>query len=340
MSGASSPIWSYACASAEPPRRRLPSLDPNSTRNIAPVPGSLRSGVTVLVTSGTVTYPDITTDPGALTTSPAERAAIDSESLPPSMARSMSVMASHSAAHASNMCAPSPGSFAAYIQLPEYLMSFKPVVLAKTMLVSDSPRDMRAMAWGLTRPLMGCSPMLVAPPVMPKCVCEMTPTSATGICRGPQHCCCATSPVTERSTLVVRNLLEHTEGRRSTRSSAAAAVSPAGSASGSLTYGIRVMSYVFFGMSPSTFSRSKSSGMGEPGGAAGSMSLQRPEPSMDPSTENGQRSRAQIFSISGRLSGAMSIAEFSWYSAPQISSTERVVSPSFTARMSRVPPLG
>ena len=38
---------------------------------------SLTSGVTVLVTSGTVTYPDITTDPGALTTSPPARAAID-----------------------------------------------------------------------------------------------------------------------------------------------------------------------------------------------------------------------------------------------------------------------
>jgi len=60
-----------------------------------------------------------------------------------------------------------PGSLAAYIQLPEYLTSSRPVVLAKTRLVRLSPRDMRAMAAGFTRPLMGCSPMQVAPPVMP-----------------------------------------------------------------------------------------------------------------------------------------------------------------------------
>ena len=102
-----------------------------------------------------------------MTTSPPARAAMDSESFPPSIATSSSPIAAHKASHASNMCAPSPGSFAAYIQLPEYLISFRPVVLAKTRLVSDSPSPMRAMALGFTVPLMGCSPMHVAPPVMP-----------------------------------------------------------------------------------------------------------------------------------------------------------------------------
>mmetsp|Transcript_11691 Transcript_11691/g.50001 ORF Transcript_11691/g.50001 Transcript_11691/m.50001 type:complete len:373 (+) Transcript_11691:1680-2798(+) len=167
ISGATSPIWPYACAKAEPPRRLLPSLEPNSTSRMCDAPGVFKSGVTVLVTSGTVTYPDITTEPGALTTSPSARAAMDSESLPPSMATSNLPIASHSALHASNMCAPSPGSFAAYIQLPEYFTSFKPVVFANTKLVSDSPSDMRAIAAGSTIPLIGCSPMHVAPPVMP-----------------------------------------------------------------------------------------------------------------------------------------------------------------------------
>ena len=144
------------------------------------------------------------------------------------------------------------------------------------------------------RTLMGCSPMAVAEPVSPKCVCAITATSLTGSCSGPQHCCCAIRPVTERSTwqgagcggwwgfglgpgaqmgvlakarphahgspgqavllappntcgpasaaprkhpplsgqrtLVVRKRLEQTAGRRSTRSSAAAALVPAGSA--------------------------------------------------------------------------------------------------------------
>ena len=168
----------------------------------------------------------------------------------------------------------------------------------------------------------------------------MTPTSAIGIWRGPTHCCCATRPVTDRSTLVVRNRLEHTDGRRRTRSMASDAEVPAGRSRGVGERSMRLRSYVFLGMSPRTFSRSRSSGTGEPGGAVGSTSLTRPLPSMDPSTENGHRSRAQIFSTTGKLSGAMSIAEFSWYSAPQISRTESVASPSLTSRMLSSPPLG
>mmetsp|Transcript_174349 Transcript_174349/g.424162 ORF Transcript_174349/g.424162 Transcript_174349/m.424162 type:complete len:457 (+) Transcript_174349:176-1546(+) len=311
MSGATSPIWSYACASAEPPSRRRPAALANSTRKSFPEPGSFRSGVTVLVMSGTVTYPDMTTEPGALTTSPSARAAMDSESLPPSIATSRSFIASHNATHASNMCAPSPGNFAAYIQFPEYLTSLSPDVHAKTRFVSDSPRDMRAIAPGFTMPLIGCSPMHVAPPVVPKCVWEMTATSAMGICSGPTHCCCATRPVTLRSTFVVRKRLEQTLGRRSTRSSAAIAVVPAGSATGSFSNVARFKSYVFLGMSPSTFSRSRSSGVGDPGGAVGSTSFTRPLPSMLPRTLNGHRSRAQMRSITGSDSGAINIAEFS-----------------------------
>ena len=55
MSGLASPTWSNACARALPPSLRLASAPPNSTSMSSPTPGSLRSGVTVLVTSGTVT---------------------------------------------------------------------------------------------------------------------------------------------------------------------------------------------------------------------------------------------------------------------------------------------
>lgn len=50
------------------------------------------------------------------------------------------------------------------------------------------------------RPFSGCSPMAVAPPVVLKGLCAMHAKSASGVCRGPTHCCCAICPVTERST--------------------------------------------------------------------------------------------------------------------------------------------
>ena len=79
---------------------------------------------------------------------------------------------------------------------------------------------------------MGCSPMDKAQPVVEKCDCAMTATSESGSCKGPTHCCCAMRPVTERSTLFVRNLLEPTESRRRTRSSAEGTVASVGRESG------------------------------------------------------------------------------------------------------------
>lgn len=64
------------------------------------------------------------------------------------------------------MAAPSLPIFAAYIQLTLALMSSILVAEAKHRLVSASPIDRRAMAAGLRRPLSGCSPMLVASPVV------------------------------------------------------------------------------------------------------------------------------------------------------------------------------
>lgn len=81
-------------------------------------------------------------------------------------------------------------------------MSARLVAAANVRLVIASPSAMRAIAAGSTRPLRGCSPMEVAAPVSPVCAWAMTATSATGSCRGPQHCCCATRPASPRFTQV------------------------------------------------------------------------------------------------------------------------------------------
>mmetsp|Transcript_5486 Transcript_5486/g.17343 ORF Transcript_5486/g.17343 Transcript_5486/m.17343 type:complete len:239 (-) Transcript_5486:1864-2580(-) len=238
------------------------------------------------------------------------------------------------------MCAPSPSNFAAYIQFPEYLISFKPVVLANAKLVKDSPNVTLAIALGSIRPLIGASPILVAPPVLPKCVCEITAQSFTGICNSPAHCCWTIKPVTERSTFVVKKRFEHTDGNFNTRPRTSFGESVI--VNGFTDGGALFKSYFFFGTSPKTFSKSKSSGNSPtvPGLANGSFNVTRPLPFIDPSTLNGHRSLAQTFSMIGNDSGLMSMAEFSWYSAPQISRTDMVSSPSFTARMLISPPFG
>ena len=70
------------------------------------------------------------------------------------------------------------------------------------MLVRDSATVSLAIAAGSSRPLMGCSPQAVAIPVVARWLDATTPQSARGVWRGPTHCCWATSPVTERSTLI------------------------------------------------------------------------------------------------------------------------------------------
>ena len=80
-------------------------------------------------------------------------------------------------------------------------LTFRSVTLANTKFVRASPTAMRAPQAGSTRTLIGCSPIAVAEPTVSKYVSAVTATSATGVCKGPTHCCWATSPVTLRSTL-------------------------------------------------------------------------------------------------------------------------------------------
>lgn len=91
-------------------------------------------------------------------------------------------------------------------------LTLRSVTRAKSRLVRDSATAIRAPAAGSMSPLMGCSPRAVAPPTVSKGERATTATSARGVCKGPTHCCCATSPVTERSTCIGEK--EHRERRQ------------------------------------------------------------------------------------------------------------------------------
>ncbi|RWX48025.1 hypothetical protein H206_05379 [Candidatus Electrothrix aarhusensis] len=94
--------------------------------------------------------------------------AIERESLPPSTAMPVAIMASRMALAASFMAAPSPLSLGAHIQLAEHLTWSGSSILAQIRLVQASPTAILAPAAGSTSILMGCSPMAVASPVRPK----------------------------------------------------------------------------------------------------------------------------------------------------------------------------
>mmetsp|Transcript_35430 Transcript_35430/g.79943 ORF Transcript_35430/g.79943 Transcript_35430/m.79943 type:complete len:590 (-) Transcript_35430:560-2329(-) len=226
-SGDSFPIWPYTCARADPPRRLFESRSRSSSKSVE-WPGRFRSGVTVRVKSGQVTYEVRVRVPGALTVSSPTPAAMESESFPPSTPTPRERSASRRATQASHMRAPSWGSLAAHIQLPLHLTSSRLVTLAQTRLVSISAAHMRLMAAGFTRPLMGHSPTDEANPWRVKWEWASTATLESGSWRGPTHCCWAIRPVTERSTLWTSQRLEATDTKRRTRSKAEAQVSPSG----------------------------------------------------------------------------------------------------------------
>ena len=265
---------------------------------------------------------------------------MESESLPPSMADAERPIAAHHRLHASNMCAPSPGSFAAYIQLPEYLTSLRPVVLAKTRLVTASPTVIRAIAAG-DHALDG----LLA--------------DARGAAGDPVVGLRDDADVRDRylqrpDALLLRDEAgdgpvhlggqEALAAHRRKAEDAVESVRRRGPLRKFQSLGLEVHALELVRLlghvAEHLLEVEVLAPVGEPSGAVGSTSLTRPLPSMLPRTLNGHRSRAQIFSMTGKDSGAMSIALFSWYSAPHISSTERVASPSFTARMLSSPPLG
>mmetsp|Transcript_19825 Transcript_19825/g.63179 ORF Transcript_19825/g.63179 Transcript_19825/m.63179 type:complete len:338 (+) Transcript_19825:396-1409(+) len=262
---------------------------------------------------------------------------MESESFPPSTATPMAFMKLDMAAHASYMAAPSPSSLAAHIQLAEHFTSPRPPTDAHTRLVTASAVARRAIAAGSSRPLIGCSPTAVAAPEKSVWVCAMTPQLASGMWSGPTHCCCAMRPVTERSTLLVRKRFDPTEGRRRTRPSASATVSPSGRDSGLDGKGLRSETKVLGGSLPRTISRGREYGV-EPSSESSSVTM--PSPVTWPRKAEGQDSRAQMASKRGLLSGRRRRHEFSWYSAPHSSRIERVASPELMARACSFAPSG
>mmetsp|Transcript_22338 Transcript_22338/g.34127 ORF Transcript_22338/g.34127 Transcript_22338/m.34127 type:complete len:200 (-) Transcript_22338:255-854(-) len=197
-----------------------------------------------------------------------------------------------------------------------------------------SATTMRAMAPASINPLMGCSPHATAVPVVSKCVWAVTATLERGSWRGPTHCCCATNPVTERSTLWTRNRLDPTESNRKTRSMADATVVPSGSESGWYVFAMGLSMYVFCGILPNTKSSGRSTTGVTAASGAESCTTTRPSPVTVPRTRKGQFSRFAILAKSASSSARRRRALFSWYSAPHISNTERVSSPSNTLRTS------
>ena len=80
------------------------------------------------------------------------------------------------------------------------MLTFISDIFAKTKFVKASATVNLAPFRLSMRHFIGCSPIEVAPPTVLKCDKATTPTSANGVCSGPTHCCCATKPVTDRST--------------------------------------------------------------------------------------------------------------------------------------------
>mmetsp|Transcript_60640 Transcript_60640/g.169446 ORF Transcript_60640/g.169446 Transcript_60640/m.169446 type:complete len:272 (-) Transcript_60640:1610-2425(-) len=252
-----------------------------------------------------------------------------------------STIKSLSASAASYILGPSPSSFAAHIQFPEAFTESNDGMPTQTKLVNASAMARRAMRDKLVlspaNPLSGCSPTAVAPPVTPKGLCAMTATFAKGVWSGPTHCCCATSPVTDLSTLLVRKRLEPTDTSLSTCWRADSTVRSAGSVRTPGCTTARFIGNVFCGILPRTLSKGTSTGTEL---SRESRTTIRPSPVMRPTTEKGARSRSQIFAKSCSCSAAISKASFSWYSAIQSSRTDIEGSPTSIFRTSTSAPAG
>mmetsp|Transcript_12558 Transcript_12558/g.18864 ORF Transcript_12558/g.18864 Transcript_12558/m.18864 type:complete len:337 (-) Transcript_12558:1388-2398(-) len=262
---------------------------------------------------------------------------MDSESLPPSIAGPSSLRVAHRVSQVSYMRAPSPSILAAHIQLQLALTSSSPDTSANTRLASASPTVMRACAALLTRPFMGCSPTAVATPCSEKWPSAHTATSLSGVCSGPTHCCCATRPLTLRSTLLVRKRLLPTSSSRSTRSRAASTVRCAGMLSGRRSLvGVEKWKSLL-GMWPSTSDSGRSKGV-DPSLLSTTTTL--PSPVTVPTGVTGQFSLRAKACTTASCCGRTRKALFSWYSAPQISITDSELSPSGMLRRSKRAPSG
>ncbi len=274
----------------------------------------------------------------------AVQAVIETESLPTGILRPRSLHRSVAALTVWWRRASSPGCLHGHCQVAEKLTDEKSSIRAHTRLVKDSPRLILPPASVLTRPLMGCSPIAAAIPVVPKKLLAVTAQSAIVSCKGPTVCCCTLRPPTERSTLRVRKCLEPTLSRRSTLSSAFRTSKSSGNFTGLSWRGMLWHFIVISGR----FARRKSISMsigtrcslGASLGASLSVSTNFPSPVTSPTTYIGQRFLLHIFSRIGSPFFVTIITILSWDSLHQKTRTLMVLSPQGIFRSSYLAPWG
>mmetsp|Transcript_48791 Transcript_48791/g.89989 ORF Transcript_48791/g.89989 Transcript_48791/m.89989 type:complete len:304 (-) Transcript_48791:1575-2486(-) len=284
---------------------------------------------------GLFTVSDLPSDCGT-------RAAMESESFPPSMHIPSSIIMSLNADATSYIFGPSPGSFAAHIQLPDTFMESMDGIFIHMRFVTASATAslpmMQQLAGSPASPLRGCSPIDVAQPVTLSGLCAKQAKLANGVCNGPTHCCCATRPVTDLSTLLVRKRLEPTDTNLSTPIvNADSTVKPAGSINGFGATVLRSIENVLGGIFPNTFSKGRSTGVEL---SCESRTTTLPSPETVPTTAYGTFSRLQILSKSSCLSAGSKRALFSWNSAVHSSSNDMDGSPTSIFLMSMTAPTG
>ena len=175
------------------------------------------TGSTTLVILEQFPAADMITVPGAITSSFGYFCFIESESFPVGMLMPNSIAKSEQAWTASYKRASSPSFLHAHIQLADKETLFKLAAKgAKTILDKASAIAFRLPAFGSIKAAIGAWPMEVAMPSFPLKSKAITPTLFKGSCKGPTHCCLATLPPTQRSTLLVNQSLQATASRRNT----------------------------------------------------------------------------------------------------------------------------
>src|SRR5690606_31140179 len=155
---------------------------------------------------------EIITVPGAITSPSGYFCFIDKESFPVGILIPNSIAKSEHPFTASYKRASSPLLLQAHIQLAESdTLSSPSLSGAKIMFDKASPMAFLLPATGSTKAVIGECPTVVAIPSFPLKSSAITPTLFKGNCNVPTHCCLATLPPTQRSTLFVNQSLQATD---------------------------------------------------------------------------------------------------------------------------------
>ena len=133
---------------------------------------------------------------------------MESESFPVGTLIPKSIAKSETACTAVYKRASSPSFLHGHIQLADRETDASPSLSgAHTRLVKDSAILFLLPAAGSIKAEIGECPILVAIPSFPLKSKAITPQLFNGNCNGPTHCCFATRPPTQRSTLLVSQSL-------------------------------------------------------------------------------------------------------------------------------------